>query len=109
MTRQWKIVAGFAVLALSVPVVSLAAPTKQELLLKASENAKIDLLSKSAARDEARASRRAEAKKLHEQKMKLFMERKSMRHNRAAMDDNMQEIKNINKAMKQLGKGGTGR
>ncbi len=107
MSKKWKLSIGIAVLALCVPAVSLAAPTKEELMIKASQQSKTDLLAKSTARAQTREARRAEIKKLHDQKRELLIQKRALRGDPAARQAKMQEIKNVNASLAKLAKGGT--
>ncbi|MDD2320452.1 MAG: hypothetical protein PHO83_10400 [Geobacteraceae bacterium] len=107
MRKQWKISIGIGILALCMPAISLAGPTKEELMIKASQQAKTDLLAKSTTRTKARQAHRAEVKKLHDQKRELLIQKRALRGDPAARQTKMQEIKNVNASLNKLSKGGT--
>ncbi len=107
MSKKWKVGVGIAVMALCASTVSLAAPSKAELMQKASLNSKTNLTAKATARTKVRKTRRAEAKKLHAQKRELLIQKRALRGDPIAQQAKMQEIKNVNASLQKQAKGGT--
>jgi hypothetical protein len=107
MSKKWKVGVGIAVMALCTSTVSLAAPSKAELMQKADLQSKTNLTAKATARTKVRETRRAEAKKLHAQKRELLIQKRALRGDPIAQQAKMQEIKNVNISLQKQAKGGT--
>ncbi|MRR52133.1 MAG: hypothetical protein EG825_14695 [Rhodocyclaceae bacterium] len=96
---------GLALLALCVPALTLAVPTKDELLLKsmpAGASAKVAAQSKA---DEAQSARVME---LRAQKKALFAQRRALAraHDKNGREANMKAIMQVNTELKKAGQGG---
>lgn len=106
MMLNWKVAVGIAVMALCTSTVSLAAPSKAELMQKVELHSRTSLTAKATARTKVRETRRAEVNKLHAQKRELLIQKRSLRGDPIAQQAKMQEIKNVNVSLQKQARGG---
>lgn len=105
MQRKLKTGIGIAVLALCVPALTLAVPTKDELMQKsmpAGAAAKVTEQSKSADAD------RAMFMKLRSRKKALIQQRRALvrAHDLKGREANMKQLMQVNSELNKVGKGG---
>jgi len=105
MRMKLRLSFGLAVLALCVPALTLAVPTKDELLLRsmpAGASAKV------AAQAKADEAQRARVMELRAQKKALFAQRRALAraHDKNGREANMKAIMQVNAELKKAGQGG---
>ena len=105
MRIKLKMSLGLAVLALCVPALTLAVPTKDELLLKSMP---AGASAKAAEQSKAAAAERAKFMELRAKKKALNMQRRSLAraHDLKGRQANMQELMKVNAELNKIGKGG---
>jgi len=105
MTKKWKMIFGAALLAFCLPALALAAPSKEELMLKAHQSNPAKA-AKATERDKAREAKRAQVQQLHAKKRELMLQKRAVLKDKAKTDAIDAQIKQVNSDLKKAVKGG---
>lgn len=105
MRMTWKTRIGIALLALCVPALALAAPSKEELRLKLQEGNPAQA-AKAAERQQVREAKRAKVQELHAKKRELILQKRAVLKDKAKSDAIDAQIRQVDSDLKKALKGG---